>query len=88
VQVAVHPGDGVAGARQRRFLIVYRQSTISLAGLASDPANFLFPCTFAWQHGQLADDKRVCSNSIEQIQSTSAHESDGTNGSRCTGDLK
>jgi hypothetical protein len=38
----VHPGAGAAGARQRRFLIVYRQATILLAGLAIDPANFLF----------------------------------------------
>jgi hypothetical protein len=42
VQVAAHLGAGAAGARQRRLLIVYRQATISLAGLAIDPANFLF----------------------------------------------
>ena len=30
----MHRGAGAAGARQRRFLIVYRQATISLAGLA------------------------------------------------------
>jgi hypothetical protein len=40
----VHPGAGAAGVRQRRFLIVYRQAMISLAGLASDPANLLFRC--------------------------------------------
>jgi hypothetical protein len=51
---------------------MYRQATISLAGLVIDPASFLFfVATFACQRGQLAGDKRVCSNSIEQFQSTS-----------------
>ena len=43
VQVVAHPGAGAAGARRQRLLIVYRQSMISLAGLASDPANFHCP---------------------------------------------
>jgi hypothetical protein len=41
----VHRGAAAAGASSQhflsRFLIVYRQATISLAGVAIDPANFL-----------------------------------------------
>jgi len=68
---------------------VYRQATISLAGLAIDPASFLFSVvTFARQRGQPASDKRVCSSSIEQFRSTPVHKSGGTNGSRRAGNLK
>src|SRR5262249_2230051 len=58
---------------------VHRRSTISLAGLARDPANF-FSLHRSPAGGQLADDRRVCSNSIDHCRPTSLHESGGTSG--------
>jgi hypothetical protein len=65
------------------LLIVYRQATISLAGLAIDPANFLLSLR---RSPAGMGSKQVCSNSVEEFQSTD--ECDGTNGSRCAGDQK
>jgi hypothetical protein len=59
-------------------------------GRARDrPGQFLVcVAPFACQHGRLAGDKRVCSNSFEQFQSTSADRSGGTSGSPRSGNLK
>jgi hypothetical protein len=52
-------------------------SSHNFIGRARDrPGQFLvFVLAFACQRGQLAGDKRVCSNSIEQIQWAPAHKS-------------
>jgi hypothetical protein len=69
---------------------VYRQATILLAGLAIDPANFLFSLQRSpRRHGRLAGGRRVCSNSIEKCQRADrAWKSGGTNYSPCVDDLK
>jgi hypothetical protein len=85
VQVVAHPGGGAAGARRQRLLIVYRQSMISLAGLASDPANLRCPPPLVGNLPMTGEYVPTCTNNC---RSTSLHVFDRTSGWCSAGDLK